>query len=174
MGLPPGATNCVGRYSCAYSYITPLQHLDDVGGGAGEVLQRLELAEEVVRDAALGRGDDHALQSHGLARREPVAGEHLPERAPAQARPGAVMRVFRPGLGDEAGRGSGGEERQSIDTDVQRRHETRGRLMRRRRNRGPGPPERGGRPSRARAQRTDGETAHARRGIKPGVNALGN
>ena len=28
-GLPAGSTNCIGRTSCAYSYVTPLRHLDD-------------------------------------------------------------------------------------------------------------------------------------------------
>ena len=34
-GLPFGANNCIGRTSCAYSYITPIRHLDD-----GEIQQR--------------------------------------------------------------------------------------------------------------------------------------
>ena len=28
-GLPAGATNCLGRTTCAYSYLTPLRHMDD-------------------------------------------------------------------------------------------------------------------------------------------------
>ena len=28
-GLPKGATNCLGRTSCSYSYITPLRHFND-------------------------------------------------------------------------------------------------------------------------------------------------
>ena len=35
MGLPEGATNCLGRISCAYSYITPIRHLND-----GEIRRR--------------------------------------------------------------------------------------------------------------------------------------
>ena len=66
-----------------------------MGGGAGEVLQRLELAEEVVRDAALGRAGD-VLRKLDLGARvnEPLIAALV---ARLSCEDGAIL-IFVPGV----------------------------------------------------------------------------